>query len=553
MKILKIINSRWIFAFSLALILTLFIYWSAGNTIFNLSSDVWMYQYTMIQQHEDAPWSEVPAFYTQGKLYLAFPIIYGLSPGFSKGVFNYKIATLFLIAAIFIASGLVVKKVFNSWFLGALAGWLAVWPRNIYPTRIGIIGIGNFRGVAFSFIFYFLLSYYWIIYGLKNRRKNIYLAVLAGASVYLYPPFGLMIIPMFVLTALWVHKKQYLKEIIIFSAVVFIVVAPFFYANLTDGNALRTVVGGTLTPEDRALQAKIIDYRIADISFFDTDFGVVKRAIWDGAPLVILFLISLFLWKRSKSLLSDDQKLFFKISVCFSIIFFLAVGCVEVINGIVTAKGFQPIFIEHVRMMRAIGYVLVAQAILALYILYSKFNKKALAGIFGAALVLAPISLAAPMIRMVVRAVVPVEIREKYNLAPIIAPEDLKDFKNLESAALWARESLSHEGTKVFAFAQGSEDFQFKVLSRLNTNLTVKEGSAWVTSTFENSKRWYEERRRYDEIVGEATDFSEIISFARELGSTHMLLPRGKYSEMYEHSAPLPVLYENPDYQVLEL
>lgn len=56
-------------------------------------------------------------------------------------------------------------------------------------------------------------------------------------------------------------------------------------------------------------------------------------------------------------------------------------------------------------------------------------------------------------------------------------------------------------------------------------------------------------------VVGSATDFSNIISFAKKLGSTYILLPRGKFRDMYDNSSVDvgKIVYQNLDYAILDL
>ena len=108
--------------------------------------------------------------------------------------------------------------------------------------------------------------------------------------------------------------------------------------------------------------------------------------------------------------------------------------------------------------------------------------------------------------------------------------------------------------TNIFLFDDIQNDFRFKVLSHHDTNLTNKEGNLWVTSGFDNSVRWYEERMQYKKIVEEATNFSEILNFARSLKMTHMLIPRGKYEDLFISSGlDLKTIYQNYDYRLIAI
>ncbi|PLX26219.1 hypothetical protein C0580_00295, partial [Candidatus Parcubacteria bacterium] len=310
-----------------------------------------------------------------------------------------------------------------------------------------------------------------------------------------------------------------------------------------------------LTAEQLALQAEIVDYRIPDGSLRGIDFGTLKRSIWDGLPLLLVFLASIYLLKRFRERLSKEQFTLGKINILFTIILVLFIALVEVVNFVLHKKGMPPVFMEHLRLMRVIGFLWIGQAVLFVYILYKKLNKKAWAIFVSLVLLLGPIHFSAPIVRSITRVVVPESIRDKFNLAPVVAEEELRDFSTLLDVAYWSKENLVKGEAKIFVFDDFQNEFKFKILSQRDTNLTKKEGSAWITSSFDNSVFWYEQRLKYDEIVKDAENFDEVLVFAKELGSTHILLPRGKYADLYDASEVdnVSVLYSNYDYRILKI
>jgi len=233
----------------------------------------------------------------------------------------------------------------------------------------------------------------------------------------------------------------------------------------------------------------------------------------------------------------------------------LFILAVEFVNHIANLDGKPPLFIEHLRLMRVVGFIMIMQFVFSIYLLYFKFNKQLLAIIISIAIVLTPLTFFASAIRPVIRIVVPESIRIKYNLAPVVQEEDVRSFDNLKDISDWTKDNVQAGKTKFFVFDDFQNEFKFKILSRHETNLTSKEGNIYVTSNFENSARWYDERLRYNEQVQGAEDFGQIVDFAKELECTHILLPRGELSILYKESESTgtSVLYFNDDYKVIKI
>jgi len=552
-KSYRLINSL---GFFLLILLTFIVFhlvsYSSAN-LGDLSSDIWMVQYVMIQEQESS-WAYVPPFYNQERFYLAYPLFYFLNPGLTNNLLSYHIVMVLLICITYLVTGLVFKKIFNNWIIATLGGLLFLIPHFIFPTRIGLLGFQNFRGLGFSFPFYALLSYYWIIYGLNNKYKNILLAILAAVSVYVYPPFGVIIVPIFIASALIISGKTKLLQIIIFVLVYLLGSSLFWYGHFSNPNSRMTDNESSLSNVELQLQSDIIAYRIPDSSLRGSDFGVIKRSIWDGGLLVVIFLFSLLLFNKSKPILNESQRRFFWMSiVVLSVLLFFIFG-VEIVNWVRFTNGSPPIFIEHWRLMRVSGFILIGQSVFLVFCLYWTKIKyyKIMAVIVSLALILTPLSMSAPLVRLVVRSFVPETIRIKYNLAPIVLPTSTRFFTNLQDSAVWTKNYLPHNTTKIFVFSELQEDFIFKVMSRHETNLTNKEGSIWITSGFDNSVRWYEERMQYKKIVENATNFSDILDFAKSLKMTHMLIPRGKYEDLFISSGlDLKTVYQNYDYRLI--
>lgn len=550
------INNKYFFIALAVFFIIWFVVANRGVDVGAISSDIWLYQYPLIQENQGHPWSYVPPIYNNEKFYLAYPIFYYLNPGLTSEMTSYFLLALLILFLIYIINGLVIKKVFSSWVLAALAGALLLIPRYIYSTHIGMLSFRNFRGLSFAFPFYFLLSHYWIIYGVKSKLQNIFLAILAGLLVYLYPPVGIIILPMFILLSVIIYKKTYLKPTIIFTLIYLLISSLFWYGHFSNKNSGMTDYGVNLSAEQLSLQAQVLDYRIPDGSLRGIDFGTLKRSIWDGFPLFVLFLLSIYFVRKYKNSLSEQQFIFAKINFLFTLILILFIITVEVINFMLHQKGLPPFFMEHLRLMRAMGFLWIAQAILVIYILYQKVNQKFWAIIISLLLIFGPIYFSAPSIRAVTRIIVPSAIREKFNLAPIVNEEETHNFSTLQDVAKWARANLAKDGkNKIFVFDDFQNDFKFKILSQQNTNLTAKEGSAWITSGYENSMFWYNERMNYDNIVKGASDFTDIITFAKTLNCTHILLPRGEFMDLFLKTSQnnVEILYSNNDYKVLKL
>lgn len=550
-------NTKHFFIIILVFFLFLFVFLNRSVDVGVVSSDVWLYQYAMVQNNDNQPWSYIPPVYNQEKFYLAYPIFYYLNPGLSENMTSYFILAMLILFLIYTINGLVIKKIFSNWTLAALAGSLLLVPRYVFSTHIGMLNFRNFRGLSFAFPFYFLLSYYWLIYGIKNNFQNVALGILAGLLVYLYPPVGIMIIPIFILLSLIIHKKKYLKATVIFAVVYLLISSIFWYGHFSNPNSSMTDYGINLSVEQLSLQASILDYRIPDSSLRGIDFGTLKRSIWDGLPLFLLFIYSIYLLRKYKNSLSEEQIIFSKINFLFTIFLLFFILAVESINFYLHQKGIPPFFMEHLRLMRVIGFLWIAQAILTIYIVYNYVGRKFLAVIISFVLLLLPIYFFAPTLRSIVRIIVPENIRIKYNLAPVVLEEDNRDFLNLKDSALWSKNNINTEATKFLVFDDFQNEFKFKVLSRKDTNLTEKEGSIYTTASFEDSKKWFEERERYKEVTNSANNFFDIINLAKEFECTHILLPRGKFSELFDSPnfdiSTVNILYSNADYKILEL
>jgi len=552
--IIKLFNSKYFFVFVLLIYLAINFALTYKSGLDSVSSDVWMNNYVMMQKVDNV-WSYQPDYYSQQELYLAFPLLYYVNPGFSNGVWPYHIIGFILIIVTYLISGLVIKKVFNNWWLAALGAFLCVVPRFILPTRIGIMGLGNVRGNAFVYPLYLLLSYYWLIYGLKDKRKNIYLAIVAGLSVYLYPPVGLIIVGIFILTGLLLYRKKYLKEIINFGIIYLLVASPFLLNHFMNPGTSMLDAGADLSSDDSLLQLEIVKYRFEANAFLSSiDLARIKRGLWDGFILAITFFGSILFYRKYWDIIKDKYKQLVKISLTFFILMIIFVLSVELMNYVASINNKPPIFVEHLRLMRALGFIFIMQFIFVVYLLYYKLNKKLLALLITLLIVVTPIQFFAPVIRVGVRAIIPESIRLKYNLAPVVEEEATK-FPNLYDIAIWSKNNLNDDNVKVFVFDDFQNEFRFKILSRLDTNLTAKEGNMYVTSNFDDSRTWYEERTMYNDIVESAENFSQILDFAKDLNCNYMLLPKGKYEDLYEASGidTTEVLYSNYDYKVLKI
>lgn len=554
-KIVRFFNSGYFFVLILLIFIGFFLGKNQQATVDSLSSDVWMYQYVMVQQEQSQPWSDVPPLFNQEKYYLAYPILYALNPGLDYSLNNYFILAILIIIATYLINGLILKKIFGSWWLATLGAILLLIPRYIYPTNIGFFDFRNLRGLALVFPLYYLLGYYWPIYGLMDKKKNILLALVAAFSVYLYPPFGVMLVPLFVLTSLILYRKKYLKQIIIFILFFLLGSSLFIYGHFSNPYSGQTDVRENLTLEQQKLQAEIIDYRVADISLADSDLGTTKRSIWDGWPLLGFFLLAIFLYKRQRDKLNDEQQKLFKINIIFTVALLLFIFGVDAFNAYLYNQGRPPFLIEHVRMMRALGFFGIGQAMLVIFILAKVLQKKSWAILASLVLLVLPIVFFAPILRVTARQLVPLSIRQKYNLAPVVKQLAENNFTELKDIALWSRYNLDSDSTKVLVFEDNHYGFKFKLLSRLNTNLTSKEGALFYSSSFANAERWYKERQYFEAASGQAKDFSGIIKLARDLQCNYILLGPGKASDLLVdfNLDKAEILYSNKDYKLLKL
>ncbi|MDD4994887.1 MAG: hypothetical protein PHW53_00200 [Patescibacteria group bacterium] len=312
-----------------------------------------------------------------------------------------------------------------------------------------------------------------------------------------------------------------------------------------------------MSAEDVALHSEIVQYRFEANGFLATvDLARIKRSMWDSFTMILMFFLSFFIMRIYGSSLDSEKRAVHKISTILMIITILFVIGVDVTNYFLMKNGELPFFVEHIRLMRVLGFILIMQFALVVYLLYSRMNKKWLSVALSLIVVVTPIYFFAPVIRPVVRALVPEGIRIKYNLAPVVDESNTNNFNNLYEAAIWAKSALSVSENRIFVFDDFQNEFKFKVLSRQNTNLTEKEGSIWVTSNFENAKRWYEERQAYNQIVEKAADFKEIVNFAVRLDCSYILLPRGKYMDLYYSSNSadgLEEVFSNKDYKILKI
>ena len=311
------LNSKYLFIFGLLLLLSFYAYKNWHTDVSHVSSDVWAYQMIISQDKNDF-WDYVPPDYKNSNYYLTYNILYYLSPEFESGVLGYHLMAALIIILTYLISGLIIKKIFNSWLLATFGALLCVIPRFIFPTRIGILDVSNVRGNSFVFPFYFLLSYYWIIYGIKNKMVNILLGGVAGFLVYIYPLVGSVVISFYVLTALLIYRKKYFKNIVSFCLSYLLVSLPFWSNFLFNPEAGMLNVTSGLTADDMKLQGEIVRYRFQANAFLSTiDIARVKRSIWDGFVLLGIFFSSLFFYKKYFSQLREKYRLTFKVSTIF--------------------------------------------------------------------------------------------------------------------------------------------------------------------------------------------------------------------------------------------
>ncbi len=540
----KILKPFIFFILILIIFVGLFLQENLHKDVDAISSDVWMYQLNVLQQNYEY-WDGLPRLYNQEPFYLAYPILYYANLGMQGSMTGYLSIGLVLLVLTYLISGLVIYKFTKSWVLAGLVGVLLIIPKYIYPTQIGLMDFDNVRGVGLVFPLYLLLSLYWVVYGLKDKRKNIVLALVAALSVYLYPPAGILVIGMFILTALVVHRKKYFKPIALFAVIYLLGSSLFWYGHFSNTFTQQINPGELVSVEDQAKQAEIIDFRVSETAIWDVDFEYAKRGLWDGTPLLILFLLSFYLFKKYHAQIPKQMHLAHKSIVSFTIIFILFIFVVDLGNYYQSINFKPPLFVEHLRLARAVGFLWIALAVFDLWIL-NKIGKKKLAVATGVVLIFYPIYFSAPFIRSVVRKVVPIEIREKFNLAPASKEMVKWDFENLKDIARFSRENLSQTDAKVFIF----DDFNFKVLSQTNTNMTFKEGALYYSSTSENSQRWYDEYILYKEQTGSG-DLKKVIEFALKTGCTHFVMPRGEWSGQVTEN--LLEIYKNADYTMFEI
>ncbi len=553
--ILSLSKSKVIFVLVLALYCLAYVWINLPADISWLSSDVWGYQFLEMQERYNY-WEEVPPSYNQSELYLAFPLLYALNPQLDHGMLGYHFLALTLIISTYLISGFVAYRVFNSWWAAMFVGILVLIPRFIFPTRIGLLDVASVRGNVLALPFYLLLSYYWIMFGLNNKRLNIFLATVAGLLVYLYPPAGIITVGSYVLVAFLTTGFKKMRAVGLFVGVFALISLPFWSNHLLNPNTKMLDGVDQLSSQELEQQSQIIQYKFRGSGFLRTvDFAEVKRAVWDESLLVIVWLVSLgFLLYQPKEFRDSNFGSVTKITSWLVALTGAMIGVVELINYWSIRGGGLPIFIDHLRPMRAVGVALIFQAVAFCWFIWGRRWGKIGSIIVLVVLVVMPIRFFAPAIRFAVRAVVPLELRQKYNLAPTVSPEDTRSFSAMEEIALWARVNLNSSVTKIFLFDDMQNDFRFKVLSRHDTNLTSKEGNLWTTSGYENSLRWYQERQDYVKKVDGANSFGEILDFAKSLGATHLLLPRGKYLDLYlVGRTRLPSLKENQDYKLLKI
>ncbi len=538
-----------IFILTLFLVVFTYIRVNIDNDISHISSDVWLYSFSYIQEQENI-WQGVPEVYIKEPFYLAYHVLNWATAGWNEGVWRFHLLAIIILCSTYLVNGLVIFAFTKKWWVATLAGVLLVLPHNIFSTQIGALGFDNVRGVGFVFPLYLLLSFYWIHFGIEKYYQNLLLAFVAGLSVYLYPPVGIIIIPLFILTAAIVRGKNYWFKIFIFSAVYLLTSSLFWYGHFSVDHTGMLDQVSSLSQEQSLLQIEILKDRFHG-SVFDIDFGKFKRSVWDGLPIIVVFFMSLWFVKIKHSEIWLPLKRFSYISVVFLVMMIIFVVGVEIINQILIYNHRPAFFIEHVRLLRALGFIMISQSVLGVYLMSVYVKKTWLVILVSGVLLVSPLWVSASAVRFAVRMVVPISIREEYNLAPVQSVSQVKSFSNLQLSALWVDRTLA-KTDKIFLFNDSQQEFIFKVLSKRDTNMTVKEGSVWVTSGFDNSVRWYEERMQYKKIVENATNFSDILDFAKSLKMTHMLIPRGKYEDLFISSGlDLKTIYQNYDYRLI--
>lgn len=549
-KFYNFFNTKYFFMILLLLFIGFYLLEIKNAALYDINSDTWLMQFVKTNQRDGGVWSGVPAFFHQEKYYLAYPIFYWLNPGLDGSMLGYKLLLVSLVVLVYLINGLAIKKIFNNWALASLCALLLLLPRYITPGTLGVNFI-NLRGLAFSFLFALPLSYYWIIIGIKNRRENILLGFLAALSVYLYPPFGVVVVPLFILTALIIHKKRLFKPLIIFCFAYIIGSGLFWFGHFSNPNAGYLDYENNLSKEQVSLQADIIDYKINNSSFSDIQNGLITKGLFDALPLMVLFIYLIHYSNKYKNKFSDNELAFIKITWVYAIVFIAFLLIIEGINFKLGLSGRPPFFVEHIRLTRYLGMMLVAQAVYAVYVLYIN-NKKFISIIFLLILLFGTYA-------FVFERATPC-FNNGFNILNLKCQKnntDLTKFDNLYDISMWSRKNLPLENTKVFVFENGDYyNFYYKFLSRRDANLTRKEGNIWITSGYKNSVAWFEQMKRLIKLETQANDFSEIKNYAEELGCSHILLPPGKrLNALYNNykATDLPIIYSNKDYRLLKI
>mgnify|MGYP001580419110 FL=1 len=369
-------DSKYLFILGLVACFSLYFIFNYNLGVGALSSDVWGYQFLEIQSRYHH-WGDVPPSYNQSELYLAFPLFYYLNPGLDSGLWSYHLLSIVVIAATYLISGLVAYKIFRSWWIAGLVGVLVLIPRFIFPTRMGFLDLSSLRGNILAAPFYFLLSYYWIIYGIKSQWQNIGLGVLAGFLIYVYPPVGAITVFFFWLTALVIYRFYKWKPLAVFALVYLVAAAPFWLNHVINPATGMLDQTTGLSAEEILLQSEIIQYKFRGSGFLQTvDFAEIKRSVWDGSVLVLLWVLGVCLVKRYKSQITEEQARVSFITnwfIAFNLIFIFVI---EVTNYFFITRGGLPIFVDHLRPVRAVGYVLIMQAAIFVYLWHRFFSRR---------------------------------------------------------------------------------------------------------------------------------------------------------------------------------
>ncbi len=548
----RISPAAFAFICGLLTLLGLYAFFNAGANVGSLSSDVWSYQMLEIQKRTGT-WTEIPPSYNQSEWYVAFPLFYYLNPGLEGSIVPYHILAAVLIALTYLLSGGVIYRIFASWWLAAFGAMLVIIPRYAFPTQIGLLSLDQVRASALMYPLFFLVAYYWVLYGISDYRKNITLGAMAGASVYLYPPTAITTALFSVGAALCMYGTSHARRIAVFCASFMIVAFPFVLNHVLNVNTGMTDAAAT-DPVSMAMQLRALERAFAgNIRAFSVEFEEMKRIVWDQVPMLLIFALSYVLVRIYRGRIPEEYGHVSRLSAYLLAGMLSFVGFFEVANWLATSRGGLPVFIEHLRILRGVGFVTAMQAVVSVAIVSVVIPWRWLAPTAAIALLVSPVFFMAPTLRQVVRAIVPDGVRSRYNLAPVVGPESVRSFSQLEEVSLWAKASLP-DGSVVFVFNDFQREFLFKVMSRHDTTSTEKEGNIWVTSGEANSMKWISERLRYDEAVTSGNTFDDIAAFAREIGATHMLLPPGRYTTLYELSpGSARTLFQNDEFRLLEI